>query len=291
MKPKAVAQPASLPQPARHTMESLSDKRDAGDRVHVGPQAVSGGAHGLNPNFAPVRANPNVAQRQRLPGHEPAHVVRQQAGHLRTPFGLSVAARPGSAAAVQRFSTHAPTAAPAPRSGQIASFRGVVQCMKLYRFLNDKTPEAFKPKNPMSKAQILQAAKQIGGWEDSNQMSNEEMALLFYAELHAQNMLGTNNKDSPFLSLARDPETVAKSGTLREIVAGAKEVWEFEIDDKYIVPVGNATSHGEGEVLVWVPPGLDLKKISTYDPIATQNPYRTLTLTQINQGIRLDTWY
>jgi len=138
---------------------------------------------------------------------------------------------------------------------------------------------------------LLKKAQEEGGFAVSVDIPPLQLSLLALGELHAQNMLGVDNSESPFLSLARNPDTVARSGTLLQIVHGAPEIWEFYIPGEYIVPVGNETSLGEGEVLVWVPKGKTLKTLSKWNPLARQNPYKGLSLSQITSGEKKATMY
>jgi hypothetical protein len=138
----------------------------------------------------------------------------------------------------------------------------------LYRFLHAGTANAFAPKNPMSAEQIIAWARKING----NITARD--AILLMAEHHAQNMLGTDNAESPFVSMTRDPAKAAGAGTIAAIVSGAPDIWEFRVPRRYIVPLGNKVSKGEAEVLVWLPPGKTLKNISQFDHVTHENTWK-----------------
>src|SRR5215831_6667535 len=84
-----------LPDDVRTKMETAFGTDFSGVRVHIGQEAASLGAiaytWGTNIHFAPGQYNPHTLQGQKLLGHELWHVVQQQSGRVKNPFGGGVA--------------------------------------------------------------------------------------------------------------------------------------------------------------------------------------------------------
>ena len=84
-----------LPSDVRTKMETAFGADFSNVRVHIGHEVSSLGAiaytWGTNIHFAPGQYNPHTIQGQKLLGHELWHVVQQQQGRVRNPFGGGVA--------------------------------------------------------------------------------------------------------------------------------------------------------------------------------------------------------
>jgi hypothetical protein len=84
-----------LPSDVRTKMENAFGADFSNVRVHIGHEVSSLGAiaytWGTNIHFAPGQYNPHTIQGQKLLGHELWHVVQQQQGRVRNPFGGGVA--------------------------------------------------------------------------------------------------------------------------------------------------------------------------------------------------------
>ena len=93
LRPKAGGLP--LPSDVRTKMETAFSADFSNVRVHIGHEVSSLGAiaytWGTNIHFAPGQYNPHTIQGQKLLGHELWHVVQQQQGRVRNPFGGGVA--------------------------------------------------------------------------------------------------------------------------------------------------------------------------------------------------------
>ncbi len=93
LRPKAGGLP--LPSDVRSKMETAFGADFSNVRVHIGHEVSSLGAiaytWGTNIHFAPGQYNPHTIQGQKLLGHELWHVVQQQQGRVRNPFGGGVA--------------------------------------------------------------------------------------------------------------------------------------------------------------------------------------------------------
>lgn len=93
LRPKSGGLP--LPSDVRTKMETAFGADFSHVRVHIGREASALGAiaytWGNNIHFAPGQYNPHTLQGQKLLGHELWHVVQQQSGRVKNPFGGGVA--------------------------------------------------------------------------------------------------------------------------------------------------------------------------------------------------------
>jgi hypothetical protein len=101
-------------------MEALFGADFSGVRVHVGQEAAAIGAlaftHGSDLYFAHGQYSPHSVHGQRLLAHELTHVVQQQSGRVRNPFGsgIAVVQDPGLEAEAERMALKAATQPAAP---------------------------------------------------------------------------------------------------------------------------------------------------------------------------------
>jgi hypothetical protein len=102
-----------LPDTVQLKMEALFGADFSGIRVHVGQEAAAIGAlaftHGSDLYFAHGQYSPHSVHGQRLLAHELTHVVQQQSGRVRNPFGsgIAVVLDPGLEAEAERMALRA----------------------------------------------------------------------------------------------------------------------------------------------------------------------------------------
>ncbi|WP_417910159.1 DUF4157 domain-containing protein [Candidatus Electronema sp. PJ] len=214
-------------------------------------------------------------QEKHLP-HEAWHVVQQKQGRVQPTMqmagGVAVNDDKGLEKEADGMGREALQMKTSEHCGKpvVQGKRDVIQMMTLYRYGTSGRKETFKPKNPVLNGVDFSIFCELCLKKAEEDMSSiesdipkKELIILFAAELHAQNNLGNNNCLSPFLSLCKDYQAAAESGTIKEIVENSSNIFVFNIPDERIVKVGNGISYGETEVLVWLRQGESLENYLT----------------------------